>query len=76
MVFLYVLIFSIAEKPGITKEDLQKHNAIQEIEPQFEKLGLDESNWENSTENTVGTFATNYSNCSNISFTRYVVDCI
>ncbi|OAD59899.1 RRP12-like protein [Eufriesea mexicana] len=60
------------EKSGITKEDLQKHNAIQEIEPQFGKLGLDENNWENSTENTIDTFATNYSNCSNISFSRFL----
>ncbi|KAG6795184.1 RRP12-like protein [Apis mellifera caucasica] len=60
-------------KPGITKEDLQKHNAIQGIEPQFEKLGLDEeSNWESTTENTADTFATNYSNCSNVSFSRFL----
>lgn len=50
---------------------MQKHNAIQGIEPQFEKLGLDEeSNWESTTENTADTFATNYSNCSNVSFSR------
>ncbi|XP_076759358.1 RRP12-like protein [Xylocopa sonorina] len=59
-------------KPGITTEDLQKHDAIQGIEPQFEKLDLDENASETYTENTVDTFATNYSNCSNVSFSRRV----
>lgn len=59
-------------KPGITTSDLQKHDAIQGIEPQFKKLDLDESRSETSTENTVDTFATNYSNCSNVSFSRFL----
>ncbi|CAL7937924.1 unnamed protein product [Xylocopa violacea] len=59
-------------KPGITKEDLQKHDAIQGIQPQFEKLDLDEDASEAYTENTIDTFATNYSNCSNVSFSRFL----
>ncbi|XP_076630716.1 RRP12-like protein [Colletes latitarsis] len=62
-------------KPGLTKTDLQKHDAIQGIEPQFEKLDLDESDSDNVTENTANTydtFATNYSNCSNVSFNRFL----
>ncbi|CAK9795398.1 RRP12-like protein [Anthophora plagiata] len=62
-------------KPGITTEDLQKHDAIQGIQPQFEKLDLDENHSDSGTQstiNTVDTFATNYSNCSNISFSRFL----
>ncbi|XP_026668407.1 RRP12-like protein isoform X2 [Ceratina calcarata] len=59
-------------KPGITTSDLEKHDAIQGIEPQFEKLDLEENRSETSTENTVDTFATNYSNCSNVSFSRFL----
>ncbi|XP_053976899.1 RRP12-like protein [Hylaeus volcanicus] len=62
-------------KPGLTKADLQKHDAIQGIGPQFEKLDLDEDNSETCTESTVNTFdtfATNYSNCSNVSFNRFL----
>ena len=59
-------------KPGITKEDLKKHNAIQGIEPQVETLDSEGNSWETCTENTADTFATNYSNCSNISFSRFL----
>ncbi|XP_031825723.1 RRP12-like protein [Nomia melanderi] len=62
-------------KPGLTKEDLQKHDAIQGIGPQFEKLDLDEEHSDAGTEttaNTYDTFASNYSNCSNISFNRFL----
>ncbi|XP_017799417.1 PREDICTED: RRP12-like protein [Habropoda laboriosa] len=62
-------------KPGITTEDLQKHDAIQGIQPQFEKLDLDENHSDSGTQstiNTVDTFATNYSNCSNVSFSRFL----
>ncbi|KZC03741.1 RRP12-like protein [Dufourea novaeangliae] len=61
----------VSAKPGLTKEDLKKHDAIQGIGPQFEKLDLDETHSETGTENTTNTydtFATNYSNCSNVSF--------
>nr|XP_003701407.1 PREDICTED: RRP12-like protein [Megachile rotundata] len=62
-------------KPGITEEALQKHDAIQGLQPQLEKLGLDETQSETGTENTANTFdtfASNYSNCSNISFNRFL----
>lgn len=55
---------------------MQKHNAIQGIEPQFEKLDLDEDRSDAGTEitvNTIDTFASNYSNCSNVSFNRYII---
>ncbi|EFN82732.1 RRP12-like protein [Harpegnathos saltator] len=57
--------------PGITKEDLQKHDAIQDIEPQIAKLDIDDDQTE-STVQTFDTFASNYSNCSNISFSRFL----
>ncbi|EGI69855.1 PREDICTED: RRP12-like protein [Acromyrmex echinatior] len=62
--------------PGITKEDLWKHDAIQGIQPQFAKLDIDEDQLEESTvyetANTYDTFATNYSNCSNLSFDKFL----
>lgn len=64
------------EKPGITREDLQKHDAIQSIQPQIAKLDIHddtvESTVDGSTVNTFDTFASNYSNCSNISFSRFL----
>ncbi|XP_011633501.1 RRP12-like protein isoform X1 [Pogonomyrmex barbatus] len=60
---------------GITKEDLQRHDAIQGIEPHFAKLDIDEDQLKSTidgTVNTYETFATNYSNCSNISFGRFL----
>ncbi|XP_076301341.1 RRP12-like protein isoform X1 [Lasioglossum baleicum] len=62
-------------KPGLTKQDLEKHDAIQSIGPQFEKLDLDEDHSDAQTEstaNTYDTFASNYSNCSNMSFNRFL----
>ncbi|XP_014485127.1 PREDICTED: RRP12-like protein isoform X2 [Dinoponera quadriceps] len=64
--------------PGITKEDLQKHDAMQGIEPQIAKLGIDEA--KDPTESTAmgtsvktfDTFASSYSNCSNLSFSRFL----
>lgn len=65
----------LAGKPGLTKEDLKKHDAIQGIQPQLEQLDIDDD--ETQTEGTVktyNTFATNYSNCSNASFNRSVMN--
>nr|XP_033324952.1 RRP12-like protein [Megalopta genalis] len=62
-------------KPGLTKEDLEKHDAIQSIGPQFEKLDIDEDHSDTQTETTTktfDTFASNYSNCSNISFNKFL----
>ncbi|XP_071577091.1 RRP12-like protein [Temnothorax nylanderi] len=61
--------------PGITKEDLRKHDAIQGIEPSFAKLDLDadrEDREDGRTAITCDTFATNYSACSNLSFGRFL----
>lgn len=74
-VFDIILIFVIllaSAKPGITEESLKKHNAIQGIESQVETPDSEDNSWETCTENTADTFATNYSNCSNISFSRLV----
>lgn len=60
---------------GITREDLQKHDAIQGIQPQFAKLDIDDDQPESTvdgTANTYDTYASNYSNCSNISFGRFL----
>lgn len=65
-----VLIFSATEKPGITKEDLQKHDAVQGVKSPAETSENDNNSWETCTEDTANTFATNYSNCSNVSFSR------
>lgn len=67
----------VSNKPGITKEDLQKHNAIQSIQPQFANLNIVESadcpeSTVDETVDTFDTFASNYSNCSNVSFTRFL----
>ncbi|XP_033203361.2 RRP12-like protein isoform X1 [Bombus vancouverensis nearcticus] len=56
-------------KPGITEESLKKHNAIQGIESQVETPDSKGNSWETCTENTADTFATN---CSNISFSRFL----
>ncbi|XP_011686333.1 PREDICTED: RRP12-like protein [Wasmannia auropunctata] len=66
--------------PGITSEDLRKHDAIQGIEPHFTKLDIDGEEEEEAsstvdggtTVNTCDTFATDYSNCSNLSFGRFL----
>ncbi|KAG7200816.1 hypothetical protein KM043_003187 [Ampulex compressa] len=61
--------------PGITKEDLQKHDAIQGIQPQFESMGIEEDQPESTIDGTVrtcDTFASNYSNCSNVSFSKFL----
>lgn len=66
------------DTPGITKEDLQKHDAIQgSIQPQFAKLDIDEDQpestvYETATANTFDTFASNYSNCTNVSFGKFL----
>ncbi|XP_032675287.1 RRP12-like protein [Odontomachus brunneus] len=60
---------------GITQEDLQKHDAIQGIQPQIAKLDIHEDTAESTvdgTVNTFDTFASNYSNCSNISFSSFL----
>lgn len=74
-IILNFVILLASAKPGISKEDLKKHNAIQGIEPQVETPDSEDNSWETCTENTADTFATNYSNCSNISFSRLVHDC-
>ena len=62
-----------AGKPGLTKEDLKKHDAIQGIQPQLEQLDIDDDEAQTeSTVKTYDTFATNYSNCSNASFNRFL----
>lgn len=61
--------------PGITKEELRKHDAIQGIQPEFAKLNIDEDQPESTIDGTMytfDTFATNYSNCSNVSFNRFL----
>lgn len=61
--------------PGITKEDLQKHDAMQGIEPQLENLDIDGDQPESTidgTVNTSDTFASTYSNCTNMSFNRFL----
>ncbi|XP_018354107.1 PREDICTED: RRP12-like protein [Trachymyrmex septentrionalis] len=64
--------------PGITKEDLWKHDAIHGIQPQFDKLDIDENQLEESTtlyetaSTYDSTFVTNYSNCSNLSFSKFL----
>lgn len=67
--------------PGITREDLRKHDAIQGVGPSLAKLdiggdvedrGIDEENTVDETANTCDTFATNYSDCSNLSFSRFL----
>lgn len=67
---------NFSSTPGITKEDLWKHDAIQGIQPHFAKLDIDEDQLEESTiyetANTYDTFATNYSNCSNLSFDKFL----
>ncbi|XP_043521019.1 LOW QUALITY PROTEIN: RRP12-like protein [Frieseomelitta varia] len=60
------------EKPGITKEDLQKHDAIQGVKSPAETSENDNNSWETCTEDTANTFATKYSNCSNVSFSRFL----
>lgn len=64
---------------GITRENLQKHDAIQGIQPSLAKLDIDtgmedrhEESTVDGTVNTCDTFATNYSDCSNISFSRFL----
>ncbi|KAK2577073.1 hypothetical protein KPH14_005885 [Odynerus spinipes] len=61
--------------PGITKEDLQKHDAMQGIEPQLENLDIDGDQPESTIDGTVNssdTFASTYSNCTNMSFNRFL----
>ncbi|CAD1471378.1 unnamed protein product [Heterotrigona itama] len=60
------------EKPGITKEDLEKHDACQGVKSPAETSENDNNSWESCTEYTSNTFATNYSNCSNVSFSRFL----
>lgn len=60
------------EKPGVTTEDLQKHDAFQGVKSTAETSENDNNSWETCTEDTVNTFATNYSNCSNVSFSKFL----
>jgi len=61
---------NVSATSGISEADLQKHDAIQGIGLDLEKLNVDDQS--ESTVNTHDTFATNYSNCSNISFNRFL----
>ncbi|KMQ96335.1 rrp12-like protein [Lasius niger] len=65
-----------SDTSGITKEELQKHDAIQgSIQPQFAKLDIDEDQPESTvdgTANSFDTFASNYSNCTNVSFGKFL----
>ncbi|KAL6431993.1 hypothetical protein ACFW04_007436 [Cataglyphis niger] len=67
--------------PGITREDLQKHDAIQgslRLEPQMAKLDIDdedqapESTINETTTSFSETCASDYTNCSNVSFGRFL----
>lgn len=65
--------------PGITREDLQKHDAIQgSIQPQLAKLDIDdedqppESTVDGTANSSSETYASDYSNCSNVSFGRFL----
>lgn len=57
---------------GITKEDVQKHDALQGIEQELAKFDIDEDQSTEKTAITSNTFATNYSKCSNVSFTKFL----
>lgn len=58
--------------PGITTEDLQKHDAIQGSgQPRFDRVHHDEVQAE-STVNSSDTFASNFSNCTNLSFSKFL----
>ncbi|XP_029179046.1 RRP12-like protein [Nylanderia fulva] len=66
-----------SDTPGITKEDLQKHDAIQgSIQPQFANLDIEDQPestvYGTATANTFDTFASNYSNCTNVSFGNFL----
>lgn len=55
-------------RPGITREDLRRHDAIQghAAELEEDRASVDE------TEKTRDTFATDYSECSNLSFGKFL----
>ncbi|XP_066585957.1 RRP12-like protein [Prorops nasuta] len=61
---------------GLTTADLKRHDAIQGIPLQLANLDLNEdcqgSVISGTTANTSETYASNYSNCSNISFNRFL----
>ncbi|XP_020293878.1 RRP12-like protein [Pseudomyrmex gracilis] len=57
---------------GITREDVQKHDALQGIEHQLAKFDIDEDRSTEKTAITSDTFATSYSKCSNVSFTKFL----
>lgn len=61
--------------PGITREDLQKHDVIQgNIQPQFAKFDIEDQpeTTVNGTANSFDTFASDYSNCTNVSFDKFL----
>lgn len=57
----------VSGTPGITKEDLQKHDTFHSTN--FNNLDVND---DETTVNTFHTFATDYSDCSNISFNRFL----
>ncbi|XP_011864615.1 PREDICTED: RRP12-like protein isoform X2 [Vollenhovia emeryi] len=70
-----------AGTPGITREDVRKHDAIQGVGSRLAKLdidlGTDERELEtestvDGTASTRDTFASDYSACSNLSFGRFL----
>lgn len=58
--------------PGITREDLQKHDAIQGVETHFAKLDIDIEDETVDEIMTCDSFASNYSDCSNLSFSKFL----
>ncbi|XP_058797316.1 RRP12-like protein [Phymastichus coffea] len=58
---------------GLTIDILKKHDAMQGIESHDDRIDIDESSLDGGdTFKTFGTFASDYSNCSNISFNRFL----
>ena len=57
---------------GLTTEILKKHDAVQGIQPRNDDIEIDEaeSSVGVNTFKTFDTFASDYSNCSNVSFSR------
>ncbi|XP_001606680.2 RRP12-like protein [Nasonia vitripennis] len=61
---------------GLTTDVLKKHNAIQGIHPSDNNIEIDdvESSVGGTTFKTFDTFASDWSNCSNMSFSRFLTN--
>ncbi|KAK0081235.1 hypothetical protein PV325_012542 [Microctonus aethiopoides] len=68
-----LLRFSQSNKgsTGLTTESLQKHNAVQGLKTS-NQIEIDDDESSTGTFKTYDTFASDYSNCSNISFSRFL----